>query len=98
MGLVGAAIGPGTGDISACALVVEDSNRAGPPRSGARPGVHRFVGSTWWWMSSIPTLMRSGWPRGCCPIPAASDCFMAILHLFYLIPYSKIQHQKHQRP
>jgi hypothetical protein len=47
---VGAAIGPGTGDISACALVVEDGNRAGPPSSGA----HRFVGSTWWWNVKHP--------------------------------------------
>jgi len=74
MRLAGAAIGSDTGHISACALVVEDGNRAGPPRSGG----HRSGGG----MSSIPTLMRSTWPRGRGPFPAASDCFMAILHLF----------------
>ena len=72
--LVGAAIGPGTGDISACALVVEDGNRAGPPRSRAH--------KTWWWNVTHPNTYAEHVATETRPVPAASGRLMAILYLF----------------
>lgn len=79
--LVGAAIGPGTGDISACALVVEDGNRAGPPRSRA----HRPGGG----MSRIPTLMRSTWPRRRGPFRLRAAASWRSCISFNVISYSR---------